>query len=49
MRNNKVFVYLALTPAYKIAVVNFIAALPVIYYAAITVNNIVLFAEKDGI
>lgn len=46
MRNNKVFVYLALTPAYKIAVVNFIAALPVIYYAAITVNNIVLFAEK---
>lgn len=46
MRNNKAFVYLALTPAYKIAVVNFIATLPVIYYAAIAVNSIVLFVEK---
>lgn len=46
MRKNRVFTYLALTPAYKITVVNIIASLPVIYYAFIILNKIVVFADK---
>ena len=47
MRNNQHFVYLVETSSYNLKVINILASLPIIYYAFIVLNNLVVMADES--